>query len=122
MPCEPSSTRKGNRMPVPHRDTATNAEIRCGTCLFFVPDQNSPAAGLCRYNPPAVIMLGSQQVSRIAGISNGGSQMVPVIQKVLPTMNAHEEWCGQWQHGHPYGEATNGTPAPVSITLPEERS
>lgn len=77
--------------------TKDGQRIACGTCLFFCPIKGS-AKGVCRLNPPQVFLVGASPHAL------DPTKVQVNFQQVLPTMQAHEEWCGHWQLGNPYNK------------------
>lgn len=86
--------------------TKDGQRIACGTCLFFCP-LNGSAKGVCRLNPPQVFLVGASPHAL------DPTKIQVNFQQVLPTMQAHEEWCGHWQIGNPYNKPE---------TQPEEKA
>lgn len=61
----------------------------CGTCLFFFHPDANQAAGLCRRYPPAVLLVGVQNMQ-------GSPQPAAITQSGFPPMLA-DGWCGEHQ-------------------------
>jgi hypothetical protein len=62
---------------------------QCSNCSAFL--AQSSDQGICRANPPAVLMVGVRQTPAIPGILNSG-QAEPQFMSVFPPMKA-AGWC-----------------------------